>query len=79
MDGEHLTHRLLEEQGGDDEDVAAASTGCSPGPASRYDLTRTGRRSHRWVQSLSETWGEMACGFRSVLIIALKVQSLSET
>ena len=34
----------------DAEDVAAASTGCSPGPASRYDLTRTGRRSHRWTK-----------------------------
>ena len=59
VDGEQMTHRLLEEQGVDDEDVAADRTGFAPGQTSRYDLTRTGRRSHRWVQSLSETWGEM--------------------
>ncbi|MGQ9614379.1 MAG: hypothetical protein ACUVSL_17025 [Chloroflexus sp.] len=45
VDGEQMKNRLPDVQGRDDEDVAADRTGCSSGPAGRYDLTRTGRRS----------------------------------
>ncbi|MGQ9481640.1 MAG: hypothetical protein ACUVSZ_09635 [Chloroflexus sp.] len=59
-----MKNRLLEEQGMDDEDVAADRTGCSPGPAGRYDLTRTGRRSQRWAKGVD------AVGLRSPFILA---------
>ena len=64
VDFEKMKNRLLDEQGGDEEDGAAVSTGFSPGQDSRYDLTRKGRRSQRWAK------GVAAVGPRSPFILA---------
>mgnify|MGYP005848714031 CR=1 FL=1 len=45
----------------DAEDVAADRTGFSPGTASRYDLTRIGRRSHRWAKGGAAVGAQAQC------------------
>lgn len=64
VDFEKMKNRLLDEQGVDEESVAADSTGFSPGQASLYYLTRKGRLYHRWAK------GVYAVGTRSQFILA---------
>ena len=59
-----MKNRLLDEIGVDEENMAADSTGFSPGQASLYDLTRKGRLYPRWAK------GVYAVGTLSQFILA---------
>jgi len=63
-DFEKMKNRLLDENGVDEEGVASDSTGFSPGQASLYYQTRTGRLYQRWAK------GIYAVGVASQFILA---------
>jgi len=64
LDFEKMKNRLLDENGVDEEAVASDSTGFSPGQASLYYQTRTGRLYQRWAK------GIYAVGVASQFILA---------
>jgi hypothetical protein len=64
LDFEKMKNQLLEENGVDEESIASDSTGFSPGQASLYYQTRTGRLYQRWVK------GVYAVGTASQFILA---------
>lgn len=64
LDFEKMKNQLLEENGVDEEGVAADSTGFSPGQASLYYQTRSGRFYQRWAK------GVYAVGTASQFILA---------
>jgi hypothetical protein len=64
LDFEKMKNRLLDENGVDEEGVASDSTGFSPGQASLYYQTRTGRLYQRWAK------GIYAVGVASQFILA---------
>jgi hypothetical protein len=64
LDFEKMKNRLLDENGVDEEGVASDSTGFSPGQASLYSQTRTGRLYQRWAK------GIYAVGAASQFILA---------
>jgi len=63
-DLEKMKRQLLDEVGADEGGIAADSTGFSPGQASLYYQTRTGRLYQRWVK------GVYAVGIVSQFILA---------
>ena len=64
LDFEKMKNQLLDENGVDEEGVASDSTGFSPGQASLYYQTRTGRLYQRWAK------GVYAVGTASQFILA---------
>lgn len=64
LDFEKMKNQLLDENGVDEEDIASDSTGFSPGQASLYYQTRTGRLYQRWAK------GVYAVGTASQFILA---------
>ncbi len=64
LDFEKMKNQLLNENGVNEDSVAADSTGFSPGQASLYYQTRTGRLYQRWVK------GVYAVGTASQFILA---------
>lgn len=64
LDFEKMKNQLLEENGVDEEGIASDSTGFSPGQASLYYQTRTGRLYQRWAK------GVYAVGTDSQFILA---------
>jgi len=64
LDFEKMKNQLLEENEVDEESIASDSTGFSPGQASLYYQTRTGRLYQRWVK------GGYAVGTASQFILA---------
>ncbi|GAP09608.1 hypothetical protein BECAL_00758 [Bellilinea caldifistulae] len=64
LDFEKMKNRLLDENGVNEDSVAADSTGFSPGQASLYYQTRMGRLYQRWVK------GVYAVGTASQFILA---------
>jgi hypothetical protein len=64
LDFEKMKNQLLDENGVDEEGIAADSTGFSPGQASLYYQTRTGRLYQRWAK------GVYAVGTGSQFILA---------
>jgi len=64
LDFEQMKNQLLEEHEVDEESIASDSTGFSPGQASLYYQTRTGRLYQRWVK------GVYAVGTASQFILA---------
>jgi len=64
LDFEKMKNQLLEENEVDEESIASDSTGFSPGQASLYYQTRSGRLYRRWVK------GVYAVGTASQFILA---------
>ena len=64
LDFENMKNQLLDENGVDEEGIASDSTGFSPGQASLYYQTRTGRLYQRWAK------GVYAVGIASQFILA---------
>lgn len=64
LDFEKMKNQLLDENGVDEEGIASDSTGFSPGQASLYYQTRTGRLYQRWAK------GVYAVGTGSQFILA---------
>jgi hypothetical protein len=64
LDFEKMKNQLLDENGVDEEGIASDSTGFSPGQASLYYQTRTGRLYQRWAK------GVYAVGTASQFILA---------
>lgn len=64
LDFEKMKDQLLDENGVDEEGIASDSTGFSPGQASLYYQTRTGRIYQRWAK------GVYAVGTASQFILA---------
>jgi hypothetical protein len=64
LDFEKMKNQLLDENGVEEESIASDSTGFSPGQASLYYQTRTGRLYQRWVK------GVYAVGTASQFILA---------
>lgn len=64
LDFEKMKDQLLDENGVDEEGIASDSTGFSPGQASLYYQTRTGRLYQRWAK------GVYAVGTASQFILA---------
>lgn len=64
LDFEKMKNQLLDENGVDEEGIASDSTGFSPGQASLYYQTSTGRLYQRWVK------GVYAVGAASQFILA---------
>ena len=64
LDFEKMKNQLLDENGVDEEGIASDSTGFSPGQASLYYQTRTGRIYQRWAK------GVYAVGTASQFILA---------
>ena len=64
LDFEKMKNQLLDENGVDEEAIASDSTGFSPGQASLYYQTRTGRIYQRWAK------GVYAVGRSSQFILA---------
>ena len=64
LDFEKMKNQLLDENGVEEEGIASDSTGFSPGQASLYYQTRTGRIYQRWAK------GVYAVGTASQFILA---------
>lgn len=64
LDFDKMKNQLLDENGVEEETVASDSTGFSPGQASLYYQTRTGRLYRQWVK------GAYAVGAESQFILA---------
>ena len=64
LDFDKMKNQLLDEQGVEEESVASDSTGFSPGQASLYYQTRTGRLYRQWVK------GAYAVGTETLFILA---------
>ncbi len=64
LDFEKMKNRLLDENEVDEEGIASDSTGFSPGQASLYYQTRTGRLYQRWAK------GAYAVGIVSQFILS---------
>jgi hypothetical protein len=66
LDFEKMKNQMLDENGVDEDGIASDSAGFSPGQASLYYQTRTGRIYQRWAK------GVYAVGMASQFILALR-------